>query len=106
MTEQTAAVTEEEQIQRALKAIEEFDPSTAKWEDASDLRAISQARDAVRRANVDLAVAVHSARLNHGRSWGMIAIQLGVSRQAARERWAPKIGDARDDVHVSSSEKA
>ena len=61
------------------------------FEDASDLRAISQAQDAVQRANTDLTVAVWNARLHRGRSWGQIALQLGVSRQAARERFGDKV---------------
>jgi hypothetical protein len=61
------------------------------FEDASDLRAIAHARDAVQRADTDLLVAIRDARLNHGRSWGQIAIMLGVSRQAAHERFGEKI---------------
>lgn len=91
MTEKTMPITEEDQIQRALKAIEEFDPSQHEGEDALDLRAISQAQDAVQRANTDLMVAVRHARLHRGRSWGQIALQLGVSRQAARERFGDKV---------------
>lgn len=54
--------------------------------DATDLRRIGEAADAVERARDALAQAVASAR-SHGRSWGQIGMVLGVSRQAARERF-------------------
>jgi acetyl-CoA acetyltransferase len=87
MTEKTTVPTEQEQIERALKAIEEFDPSQHEMEDASDLRAIAQAADAIKSAEYDLRVAVEVARKLRGRSWGLIAGMLGVSRQAARQRF-------------------
>jgi len=54
--------------------------------DASDLRRIGEAAEAIERARDALAEAVASAR-SHGRSWGQIGMVLGVSRQAARERF-------------------
>jgi hypothetical protein len=82
---------EDERIARALKAIEEFDPSQHPGEDVIDLRAIAEATDAVQAAEYRLREAIGVARKLHGRSWGQIAISLGVSRQAANERWAKKI---------------
>jgi hypothetical protein len=60
-------------------------------EDVRDLRAVAEATDALHAAEHRLREAVEVARKLHGRSWGQIAIPLGVSRQAARERWATKV---------------
>ena len=69
-------------------------PTQAKVIDASDLRAIDEANDAlgraegeVDRARARLREAVEIARVR-GWSWNRIAIPLGVSRQAARQRFA------------------
>lgn len=92
MTEQTTKnMTEQERINRALKKIEELDPSQVEWKDASHLRAIAQAVDGVRIAEYELRLTVETARKVHGESWSTIAMFLGVSRQAARERWAKKV---------------
>ena len=54
--------------------------------DAADLRRIGVALSAVASAETELGHTVRAARGN-GRSWGDIAIVLGVSRQAARQRF-------------------
>jgi hypothetical protein len=88
----------DEQIKEAARAFEDFDPADAKIIDVSDLRAIAEAADAVRRdedamrrdeAKLTERVAVARAR---GRSWTWIATALGVSRQAARQRFKDKVG--------------
>ncbi len=66
---------------------DELDP--AKLEDIGDLRAIADASDAVRADEARLREAVQVAR-GHGHSWNRIAVALGVSRQAARQRYAEK----------------
>jgi hypothetical protein len=66
---------------------DELDP--AKLDDISDLRRIADAASAVRRAEARLREAVQIAR-GHGHSWNRIAVALGVSRQAARQRYAEK----------------
>jgi hypothetical protein len=81
----------EEEIERAVRRAEQFDPTTTPMEDATDLRAIAEAADAVQAAQARLREAVEAARLLHDRSWGRIGIALGVSRQSARERF----GDGR-----------
>jgi hypothetical protein len=53
---------------------------------ADDLRDVGAALAEVAAAERHLAEAVEAARAN-GRSWGLIAIVLGVSRQAARDRF-------------------
>lgn len=82
----------EEEIQRAAKFFEEADPSKAKRVDAdlSDLRAVAEAADQIRADEVRLLELVEKAREN-GRSWARIGIALGVSRQAARERFSEKV---------------
>jgi hypothetical protein len=80
----------DEEIDRAVEAFENFDPSEATLVDVSDLRAIAEAADAVRRDEAYLVERVAIARA-HGRSWTMIGHVMGVSRQAARQRFAGKI---------------
>jgi hypothetical protein len=80
----------EEQIQRAAKLAEEFDPGGVPPDDTTDLRTLAEAVDAVRAGEARVRELVARARAN-GRSWGEVGIALGVSRQAARERFAEKI---------------
>lgn len=80
----------DEQIEEAARRAEEFDPSEAKVEDISDLRAIAEAAEALRADEARLREAVELARAK-GRSWNRIAIPLGVSRQAARQRFADTV---------------
>jgi hypothetical protein len=55
-------------------------------EDPVDLRRIGAASHAIQHAEVELREAVQAARYN-GRSWGYIGLVLGVSRQAAQQRF-------------------
>ena len=54
--------------------------------DGADLRAIAQALHAVAAVDLALADQVATARAN-GRTWTQIGTVLGVSKQAARERF-------------------
>jgi ECF sigma factor len=80
----------EEEIQRAAKRAEELDPSSVPTDDTTDLRTLAEAVDSLRAGEARVRELVARARAN-GRSWGEIGIALGVSRQAARERFAEKI---------------
>lgn len=80
----------DEEIQRAAKLAEEFDPANVAMDDTTDLRAVAEAVDRVREGEARVRELVALARAN-GRSWGEIGIALGVSRQAARERFSDKI---------------
>jgi hypothetical protein len=80
----------DEEIRRAAKLAEEFDPSTVPMDDTTDLRTLAGAVDSVRAGEARVREMVARARAN-GRSWGEIGIALGVSRQAARERFSEKI---------------
>jgi hypothetical protein len=84
----------DEEIKRAARRAEELDPANAEVRDAGDLRAIAEAADAVQADEARLREAVATARAR-GWSWNRIAIALGVSRQAARQRFADKIEAAR-----------
>ncbi len=81
----------DDEIERAAKRFEQLadqlNPSTANVDDTDDLRVIAAASDAVRADQARLQEAVAVARA-HGRSWNHIAVALGVSRQAARQRFA------------------
>lgn len=73
-----------EEARAALDALEmSMDDPT---EDASDLRDISQAVESRVSQERALERAVLAARAN-GRSWAMIGLAMGVSRQAARDRF-------------------
>ena len=80
----------DEEIKRAAKLAEEFDPSAVQPDDTTDLRTLAEAVDSVRAGEARVRELVARVRAN-GRSWGEIGIALGVSRQAARERFAEKI---------------
>lgn len=84
----------EEDFARAAKALEDrlnkLDPDTVEVDDTSDLRSIAEAVDSARSAEAQIRERVEVARA-HGRSWNRIALALGVSRQAARERFVDKM---------------
>jgi DNA-directed RNA polymerase specialized sigma24 family protein len=84
----------DEEIERAAarfeQLAEELDPESAKVLTTDDLRDVAEAAKAVRDDEAKLREAVELARA-HGRSWNHIAVALGVSRQAARQRFADKV---------------
>ena len=81
-----------EQLQQALADteawLESLDPEAlaSPDSDGADLRAIGEALRAVAANDLTLADQVAKARAN-GRTWTQIAAVLGVSKQAARERF-------------------
>ena len=74
---------------RAEQLLDALDPTTAAVENTEDLRAVAVAADTLAADEARLTEAVEIARA-HGRSWTRIGIALGVSRQAARQRFADK----------------
>lgn len=85
-----------EQLQRALADTEAWldnlDPAALASPDSDgrDLRAIGDALLAVAASDLELADRVAEARAN-GRTWTQIAAVLGVSKQAARERFGESV---------------
>lgn len=83
------------QIDAAARRFEQLaddlDPASVTAEDLSDLRAVAEAAEQVRRDEALVTERVAAARAK-GRSWNRIAVALGVSRQAARHRFAGKLG--------------
>jgi hypothetical protein len=79
----------EQAAQRFERLADSLDPATTQVEGIEDLREIATAAEAVRADDARLREAVLLARA-HGRSWNHIALALGVSRQAARQRFADK----------------
>jgi len=77
----------EQAAQRFEQLADELDPETIEAERMDDLREIAVAAEAVRADDARLREAVTLARA-HGRSWNHIALALGVSRQAARQRFS------------------
>lgn len=72
---------------RFEKLADELDPTAVQVDKIDDLREIAVASEAVRSDEARLREAVQIARA-HGRSWNQIAVVLGVSRQAARQRFS------------------
>lgn len=79
-----------EQLEKAAADAEAWldalDPATTPAEDPVDLRRIGVALRGLADEQREVERAVAAARAN-GRSWGEIGLVLGVSRQAARERY-------------------
>lgn len=84
----------DDEIQRAAERFErladELDPETARVVSTDDLRAVAAAAEAVREDEERLREAVELAR-TRGRSWNQIGVALGVTRQAARQRFVDKV---------------
>lgn len=81
--------TREQLEQAAAEAeawLDNLDPESTAAEDVSDLRSVAEVVSRVAATQVELEEAVRAARAQ-GRSWGRIALALGTSRQAARERF-------------------
>ena len=82
------------EIERAAQRLEqladELDPESADSERTDDLREIAAVSTAMRADEARLVEAVETAR-GRGRSWNQIAVALGVSRQAARQRFSDKV---------------
>jgi hypothetical protein len=84
--------TREQLAQAATNAevwLDSLDPSTTPADDIGDLRGIAAAVADVADADRRLADTVATARDN-GRSWSRIAMVLGVSKQAARQRYSDR----------------
>ena len=83
----TRSLEELEQAAEAARAaLDALDTSTDPTQDAGDLRRISEILAARVIQERELAEAVADARAN-GRSWAKIGLALGISRQAAQERF-------------------
>ena len=83
----------DDEIERAARRFEqlaaELDPATAEVDHTDDLGAVAAVSEAIRAGEARLREAVEVARA-HDRSWNQIAVALGVSRQAARQRFTDK----------------
>lgn len=80
-----------EELERAATEAEAWldslDPETTPAENPADLRRIGLALRALAENQREVDEAVAAAHDN-GRSWGEIGLVLGISRQAARERYS------------------
>ncbi|MDA8300544.1 MAG: sigma-70 family RNA polymerase sigma factor [Actinomycetota bacterium] len=81
----------DEEIERAAERYrlltDALDSEVTQADDLSDLQAVATAAETTRQDEARLREAVEVARA-HGRSWNHIAVALGVSRQAARQRFS------------------
>lgn len=67
--------------------LDSVDPSTHPAHDAASFRRLRAAKAASVAAEAEIVEAVEAAR-DAGDSWAIIGIALGMSRQAARQRFA------------------
>jgi len=83
----------DEEVERASRRFEQLadalDPATAEVDRIDDLRQVAAAAHALRSNETRLRETVEAARAK-GRSWNQIALALGVTRQAARQRYTNK----------------
>jgi hypothetical protein len=75
----------EQAAHRFEEVADEFDVATATVDCTNDLRQVATYSEVVRLGEARLLESVQLAR-GHVRSWSQIAVALGVSRQAARQR--------------------
>ena len=68
------------------KLLDTIDLSKLAVDDPADLRRIGHAKHALGEAEDELRAAVAASRAS-GRSWGHIGIVLGISKQAAQQRF-------------------
>jgi hypothetical protein len=80
----------EDVARRFERPADDLDPATAPADDLADLRAIAEATAQVRRDEALVTERVAAARAR-GHSWNGIANALGISRQAARHRFADRL---------------
>jgi hypothetical protein len=66
--------------------LDSVDPAMLNWEDPIELRRIGSANENLREASTELRSAVKAAR-ELGRSWAEIGVVLGISKQAAQQRF-------------------
>jgi tRNA A37 N6-isopentenylltransferase MiaA len=69
--------------------LDSLDPATDPASDAADLRRIGTALEDVETTERELAEAVAAAR-KAGRSWSVIGMVLGISKQAAQQRFGQR----------------
>lgn len=83
----------ENEIEQAARRFDELtaelDPDTVQSDNTEDLTQVAAVSATVRADEARLRQAVAAARAR-GRSWNQIATALGVSRQAARQRFTVK----------------
>lgn len=75
--------------ERFEQLADQLDPTSVEVDRTDDLRQVAAVSEAIRADEARLREAVEIARA-HGRSWNEIALALGVSRQAARQRFTEK----------------
>jgi len=66
--------------------LDDLDPDTVEFRDATHVRAIIAAAENVATADAELRAAVAAARAS-GDSWTVIGAALGITRQAAQQRF-------------------
>ena len=77
------------ETEHAERLLEALDPDPSQIDNTEDLREVAAAADAVAAGEARLMESVRVARAQ-GRSWTRIGIALGVSRQAARQRFGDR----------------
>lgn len=76
-------------VERAVEFLDRLDPETSPADDPVELRRIGLAVRGIEASQDELREAVAAARAS-GRSWSHIGMVLGVTKQAAQERFGAK----------------
>ena len=79
-------ITNQERAERIDKELSRHDPSEREWREGTELRAIEDAARAFDAADTELHAVVRAARAANY-SWASIGAVLGVSKQAAQQRF-------------------
>jgi dihydroxyacetone kinase len=79
-------ITNQERAARIDKELSRRDPSAREWREGTELRAIEEAVRAFDAADAELHAVVRAARAANY-SWASIGAVLGVSKQAAQQRF-------------------
>lgn len=76
---------------KAMAWLDDLEPETTPADNTEDLARVGAAALSLAHDERTLEEAIRTAR-EHGRSWTEIAVRLGVSRQAARQRYGAQAG--------------
>ena len=82
----------DEKLAAFEKWADEVDPADLKWMDSSTLKTVGRLAHQRREIEDELAQAVAAARKDNW-SWAMIGLMLGVTRQAAQQRYGAQVAE-------------
>jgi hypothetical protein len=98
--------SQEERWAEKLAALEEWadkvDPADLKWMDSTSLKTVGRLAHQRYEIEDELAQAVAAAR-GDGWSWAMVGLMLGVTRQAAHQRYGAHAAELAQSQYTANS---